>query len=698
MAVINKLRNSKWVMVVVLVSLLLFVLTDFISGKSTFTSSSSAVGEIDGNEIKITDFDNKYRELLAQLESNGQPGSAEEKKEQASTFAWNSFIQTLLVDKEFEKIGLDVSTEEAGKLLYSDDAHPTIKQYFSQDGVFSPSNVINFKNQVAKKDPKMMEQFEMIIQQIVSEVKGKKYNSMVSKSLYATKLDATDDFFASSNQAIGKSLTINFSSIEDKTIEVTDKDMIAYLKAHKNDFKQKESRDLEYVMLSLTPSSADTLAVKKDVAELTTDFKTTQNDSFFVNSKSDEPYDMYFQSRGHYNPAVEDAIFAAPKDSVIGPLYYDGGYSLFKITDRKLDSVYYYNVLRVDIPVQGTTSTDTAMAIEKAKKMASENKDPKGAFGFFQDKYFQGQLGSVNDMKWSRQNTQPLEIEAAVKTMNYGESRVVKSAYGLNLIVLVSPKSNQLVKVSEVRRKIEAKSETTDKFYQQLSDFRQALANSKATFEEEAKKFKLNKAVANNIKPEDKLMTQIPGTEEVVTWVYNEKREKEDVSEVIVSDAYYIVAKVSKIKEEGTADFEDVKDQLKVLVMNEKKAEQIKTKITDAMKTAKNIDEIAKKLNTNAMPFNNLMFSSPSVEFTGNDVALVGYAFGLKPKTLSNPIVSKIGVHLLIVDEIKKQEVPTSLKSRQDIIYMSKKQQISYQIFEILKKAAKVKDSRYKFY
>ncbi len=697
MAVINKLRNSKWVLIVILVSLLIFVLTDFFSGNNNISTSPDNVGEIDGTGITVQEFETKYREILAQFEANGQAIN-DESKDQASMYAWNQFIQANIVEKEYNKLGLDVTLEESSILLYSDNAHPTIKQYFSQDGVFSPSNVINFRNQVAAKDPKSMEQFEMIVKQIVLETKSRKYTSLISKSMYATSLDAEDDFFASSSEANGKSITLNFGNLDDKDFKVTDNELKSYLKKHASDFKQKESRDLEYVMVSVLPTLQDTLAIKQEVEALIPTFRTTDNDSLFVSMNSSEPFDPNFQSRGSYDKSIESRLFSAPKDSIIGPLYANGVYSLVKVLDTKLDSVFYMSAFRAEIYVKGTTKQDTLDAIAKAKKLAAESKSSANPMAFLQEKNFSGELGTVTDMGWFREGTQPVEFNKAFKTLAYGDATVVQAPYGLFLVKLNQPKSNQLIKIAQLKRKIEPMSSTQDSLYQVVSDLRNELVGKDGEFDVITKKFKLNKGVANNVKATDKAMTGIPGTSEVVRWSYNDKRENGDYSDVIVTDNFYIVARLAKIKEEGTADFEEVKEKLTRLVIDEKKADKLKSQMNDAIKSSKTVDEIAGKLNTIAHPIKYLYFNASAVEFTGNDMALVGYVFGLNPKTISKPIVSKNGVHLFFVDEIKKPELPTSLKSRQDILYMQKKQQAYSLSYEALKKAGNVVDERYKYY
>jgi peptidyl-prolyl cis-trans isomerase D len=697
MAVINKLRNSKWVLVVILVSLLIFVLTDFLTGDKSLATSTDSVGEIDGTSIKLPEFDAKYRELLQQFENNGQ-FATEEVKQQASTYAWNQFIQTLVIDKEYEKLGIDITPEESSKLLYSDDAHPTIKQYFSQDGVFSPSNVVNFRNQVAKKDPKMMEQFELIVKQIALDVKSRKYNSLITKSIYATSLDAEDDYIANTAEAIGKSITISFNSIDNKEIEVTDAELKAYLKKNKDKFQQKASRDIEYVMINITATKADTLEAKYELESMISSFKTTDNDSVFVSLNSSNPFDVNYQSRGSYNKLIEPTLFNSPVDSVFGPIFFDGGYSLFKVLDKKKDSVMYYNAIRFEIPVVGGTKKDTLEAAAKARKITAESKNAKNAMEFLQNKFNNQEIGAVYDMGWFREGTQPDEINKALKKMSGLDYTTVNSYFGFNMISLNELPSNQLIKLAQVRKNVEPMSSTLDSLYNRISDFRNQLQGKDGEFEAAIKKYGFTKGIANNIKEDDNLMTGIPGTGDVVKWCYNDKTKKGEYSDVLVSDNFLIVAKMSKIKEEGTSDLEDVKDKVKEFVINEKKADKIKAKIEVALKGSKNIDEVASKLNIVAYPINQLNFVSNSIAYTGNDFSLVGYAFGLKLKTLSRPIVGQNGVHLLYIEDIKKPQMPENLKSRQETLYSSKKQQAVSQSFEALKKAANVQDNRRKYY
>jgi peptidyl-prolyl cis-trans isomerase D len=699
MAVLNKLRNSKWVLVVVLLSLGLFVANDYFSSRNSGVSGSSMIGEINGTEISVAEFDNRYKELLSQLSANGSEEN-QNSRDQASTYAWNQFIQTLVIDKEYAKLGIDISPDEAGKLLYSNDAHATIKQYFTRDGQFSPSDVLNFKNQMAKKDPKMMAQFELILKQVFMEVQSRKYNSLIDKSLYGTTIDAEDDYFATATRINGQSISLNFAGIDDKTIKVEDSELKEYIKTHKEDFKQKASRDIEYVLFNITASKKDTISIREEVEGDKINFKNSENDSIFLALNSVADFSNEFQPHGSINQQFETELFNLSKDSVFGPVYYDGGYSIFKMSDRKIDSVYYFHAIKAELPIKGATKKDTLDAIAEGNRLIKEAAaSNETALDFFNIKVNDGELTYAQDLGWLREETQTDEVNKAVNTLSNGQAKVVKSVYGLSIVKLIAPKSSDVLKIAELRKSIEPLAETQNEAFQKASNFRSELSgDNKDEFETQIKKSNLNKSLAKGIKEGDKIISNIPGTTEVARWVNDEGREVGDYSDVIAAEDILIVAHLVTIKKEGTADLEDVRDEVTRLVKNEKKGVILKKQMEDAMKGSNSMEDIAIKLKTIVQPFADVNMNINNVQFTGNDPQMVGYVCGIDAGKMSKPIVSNEGIHLLFVQNIDKPELPSDLSMRKNILYDQMKQQIYNSVFESLKKAANVIDERNKYY
>jgi len=99
-----------------------------------------------------------------------------------------------------------------------------------------------------------------------------------------------------------------------------------------------------------------------------------------------------------------------------------------------------------------------------------------------------------------------------------------------------------------------------------------------------------------------------------------------------------------------------------------------------------------------AQPIDAITFGASSVPFAGSDPKLVGYLFGCKLNTISKPFVSREGVHVLFVESIVKQQLPTTLSTRKGTLYSETKGRIYENILNSLKKSEDVKDFRFKFY
>lgn len=697
MAIISKLRRSGWVLGIILVSLVLFVISDFITNFNKYTSGGGRgeVGTIAGNKIKIEDFDLKYKETLAQYEASGQPLD-DNSRQQINTMVWNQLIQELIIEKEYDKLGLTVPQDEASILLYSNDAHQLIKQNFSQDNNFDPTLVKKIIDQ-NKKNPEAMYQIERIVKQVILETRTRKYSSLIKKSMYATSIDVEDDYFNNSTSVKGKIVTLNYISIPDKDVKVTDAEMEEYINKHKEDFKQTDLRDIDYAVWYIVPSKDDTLAAKEELAKDIQRFATTDNDSLFA-VMNNTPYDNSFKNPGAFPKEVVNDVLKAPKDSVIGPLYYAGGYSLFKVKQVKEDSLNYVHLVKCEIPVKGMTKQDTVNAMAEANRIAAEARSSSNVLAMLNSKITSGEVQNPYDMGWFQEGNQSTDINNAVKSMGDGDVKVVKSMLGISVIKMVDPKSRKLIQCAEVRKNIEALKETEEQSFTKALNFRNSVPNENVDFEKLATKAGIAKSVAKDIKESDRMISGIPEATEIVRWLYNEDRKEGDFSDVFSGSTYHAVVRVGKIKKEGTKTLDDARSEVEVLVRNEKKAVLLKEKFDKVLPGAKTIEDVAIGVKSIAQPIEGLNFVSHTVPFAGNDPKIVGFIMGGKVNKLSKTMVSKDGVHVVFLESITRQPLPTSLEARKGNIYGPMKDRVYELVLASLTKSEDVKDLRYKFY
>lgn len=697
MAIISKLRRSGWVLGLVLVSLLLFVISDFLTNYNKYTSGGDRgeVGEIAGKKIKLDEFDAQLKDMTRRYEENGQ-AIDENAKTQLNTMVWNQMLQDLVINKEIDKAGIAISTDEATQLLYSNDAHEMIKRYFSTETGFDPNNVIRFREQ-AKKNPTLMAQFEAIIEQIFLETKTKKYNSLVSKSLYATSLDAEDDYANTTTQAKGKIVTLNYLSIPDKDIKVTDSDLQDYINKHKEDFKQEESRDIEFAVWSVIPTSEDSATTREELVKSISDFQKAENDSLYVELNNGK-FDPTFKPQGGFDNAISNAIVNAPKDTVLGPVYYAGGYSLLKVINTKEDSISYVHAVKCEVPVGGITKEDTLKAMANAKALLAEIRSSNDAYALMNAKANEGLVKQPVDMGWFQEGTQPREINNAIKGLGNGDATFVRSIFGLSIVKLVAPKSKKMYQLAEVRADIRPSQQTRDAVYSKAVNFRNSITDEKVDFEKLTSKAGIAKSIAKDVKESDRMISGVPEAGEIVRWLFSEDRSEGESSDVFSMNDRDVVVRIAKIKHEGTKSVDDAREEVERIVRNEKKAEKLKADFEKALKNAKTAEDVAMGVKSVAQPIDGLTFNSSNVPFAGGDAKIVGYIFGSKPGQLSKPFASRDGVHVVFIESFTKAELPTTLNSRKTVLYMEKKSRIYELIFNALKKAADVKDFRFRYY
>ena len=96
---------------------------------------------------------------------------------------------------------------------------------------------------------------------------------------------------------------------------------------------------------------------------------------------------------------------------------------------------------------------------------------------------------------------------------------------------------------------------------------------------------KLDKKVAEALKPMTNTITGLESPREIIRWVFDENTKKGDVSKVFDLQKSYVVAYLKEIREKGIPTLDQIKKQIEPLAKREKKADMIIKKI-NAMKTA----------------------------------------------------------------------------------------------------------------
>ena len=235
MAVLEKLRVRAGLLLAVVIglSLLAFVLSDFLdSGGSLFTRSKYEIAEVSGKSVPYTDYEAKVGELEnIQKIQTGQSGLDEETMDQIRSATWENMIQDMIMEKQYDKLGVSVSDEELKELIAGDNPHPAIAQLFTdpQTGIFNRPAFSAFMQRIQNETEDTPEKtyYLFLENEIFRQRKYTKYLNLVRKGLYGTSLEASRQQLETSRSEDVDYVVQNFSSISDSAVQVADADLKA---------------------------------------------------------------------------------------------------------------------------------------------------------------------------------------------------------------------------------------------------------------------------------------------------------------------------------------------------------------------------------------------------------------------------------------------------------------------------------------
>jgi len=701
MSVIQKIRDrGAWIMFgLIALALIAFILQDRAlgGGRGSFFSNSTTIGKVNGETIDRTEFEAKID--LAQKMYGQQAGS----REQLISGVWSQEVDRIIMEAEYEKLGLVVTGKELSDLLFDPATSPLKREFTDQQtGEFKVNDAKQAFAQLKKS--KNQDQLQMVqeayLNPTIQQALHNKYSSLLQQAIYVPKWLVEKQQADNNAVASVSYVTVPYASINDTT-KVTDDEIMAYAKKHSKEFEREdETRTISYVPFDATASAADTAAVLNQLQVLKSDFiNATDAKAFIGKTGSEIPFSDSYFSKTRMQQQQKDSLTKLGIGQTYGP-YLDGSsYVIAKMVGIKQwpDSVKVRHILvATNDPRSGQVIKEDSvgkklidsieLAIKKGANFDSMvvkysddpgSKTKGGVYDFFP----QGQMvPSFNDFVFDK----PV-----------GTKGVVKTDYGYHYIEILGQKNVQpAYKIAYLAKPIVASNETISTASTTAAQFA-ATSKDKKQFDENA--LKLNKVPLNSgeVKANDFNVTGIGQNRQIVKWMYDHSAG--DISEPFEAGDRYIVAILTSVVKPGLppAQVLRAQPQLEGLVRNEKKAKQI----IDGKFKGATLDAIAASTGTSVVKADSLLFMNPFIPGVGNEIKVVGAAFN---KALigkvSEPIAGMTGVFALQVNNIgaspNGNSTPESIKQN----LMRGQQMALYRLGDALRKAATIKDYRSKFY
>ncbi|MBE8719902.1 peptidylprolyl isomerase [Sphingobacterium pedocola] len=701
MGLMGNLRNRAGLVIFVIgLAIVAFLLGDIIqSGMPFWMNKQNQVGSVNGEVIDYQLFNAQVDQTSAMYQQ--QMGGAE--TPQIRNFAvqqvWNQFISKELLNSEIEKIGLTIGKKEFNDLVTGPNPSSQITQTFMnpQTGQFDRNYLNQVINESKNGNSEVSAQWEMLLDNIRTQRLNEKYANLLNNVVYVTALEAQDEYTAKNKLANFRYVLLDYSSVNETDIKLTDADYQAYYDKHKNSFKNpEESRSLDYVLFDARPTANDSATTLTTIQSLKSDLIASTNDSLFATQHSDTKYPVTYIRKGQVSPALDSVLFNVNIGTTVGPYLSNGAYEIAKVIDAKFspDSVQASHIL-LNPTAEG--GVDKALAKADSIKGLISKGDSFSALAveFSQDQGSKINGGSLGTFPRGQMVQQ---FEEAAFGGKAGDVVIVNSQFGVHIIKIEKQIGNsKIVKAAIVDKVITAGKETTDAVYAKANEFFTS-ADGK-NFNELAQKQGLKVEKSSRTQAMDNTLNGSEVPRELSRWAF-EAKEGEVSDKIFETDSHFIVAKVNHINAKGIQPLSAIKADIELGVKNFVKARMLKEKMDNALSGASSIDQVAQKLGKAAISVENIVLANPVIPGVALENAVVGTVFGLQPNKPSKTIEGSQGVYVVQVNSFvnPKEMVDTEKKEQQKQLLSNRQQRAWGSIFKALQDNADIDDNRIRFY
>ncbi|MBP9187505.1 MAG: SurA N-terminal domain-containing protein [Bacteroidia bacterium] len=702
MSILEKIRNRSGLAIVVIGgALVIFVVSDALNSNSRLFGESqpTSVGIVDGKEIGVKAFENKVAENTELTRQQMGPEATMDQNaiDMVREQTWSQLVMEGIMEGEYENLGIKITNEELTDMFIGDNVHPQVVQSFTnpQTGQFDKSMVISNLKQINEKGDadakKRLHDFESYLLQ---DALNKKYYALIRKGVYATSLEAKSVYTNRSKTIDVDAVALNYFSVPDSSITATDDDLKSYMNKNSKKYAEKEnSRKLEFVVFDAVANASDSSDAEKWVTDQLTQFATATNDTLYVDANSDVKFDPTAKPRSAYPDDVVNRLFRDSVGSIVGPVFSDGKYNIYKVIGTKQDTIYQ---MRASHILFKTENGDTAATIKKANEVMAEIKG--GAdFGAMAAQYgTDGTAQRSGDLGWFSEGQMVKEFNDAVLAGNKGDMRVLKTQFGVHILKITEDKTKKLVCAGVLSRSIQPSEATTSTAYNAASQFAASVTDAES-FNKVAAEQHLGTRTAEFVRETDKQVGGIMEAREVVRWTFN--AQKGNVSDVFSVNDKFIVAVLTTLREKGKPDFETSKPRVDADYRKEKKAEQLLEKVNTALAGTTTAADLAAKLQLSVTPIVAQSFDNNNIAYIGPDNVMVGTMFGTKTiGKLTGPIKGDNAIYVFAVNKINEAPATTDYSIYKGEAQAQLSQRIEYATFETLKELKNVKDNRFRFY
>ena len=654
MAVLETIRVKFGILISVLIAVaLLSFIVDFGTIQSlSSTSSKYDVGEIDGKSISYTDFQAEIEKITAISEMNGNPVQGDEALAMVRQQAWQQFINDYLFIPSAKAAGFNVGEEEMYQLLSGEMLSGFLMQMFQ--GQLNKELLVEIEAQVEADETGRMRLFwDNLLETLYTDQFYTKYQSLFAKSSFNNALAVAEQVKDNNTTFDVEFVVVPFGFTQDSTIVVSDKEIKDYYTAHKDDFKQIASRDIEYIVIDIVPSADDITAANNAIAAVYDEFVAAENMKTFLLSKSERQLENRWYKAGELNTLSSEveAFVNSAKVGDVSPIFQNGN-SFYAV--KVMESAQVPEQVQVKYTQAGVEGAAEALAAAEPQWIS--------------------QMDGFEDLM----------------TTAVGQQITINGML-FEVVATKDPVAKKRVAILE--KTAQPSDATRSACYAKANSVASKAGGKYEGFKKAVEEDGLYAHPYNRMPESASRLGSVEHTKEVTRWAFEAKVGQ--VSGIIsIDNKYYVVAALKGIHKEGYTPVEEVAARIKPVLYQEKAAAKKAAEVAEKINGLTDLAAVAEALGTTVSTKEDVTFAS----FTsaGLDNKFIGAASVAEVGVLNGPLQGNTGVYVYVVTDRSEGAFFTEDDAA------LREQQMSYSALQMLLPVmmdqAEVKDNTARFY
>ena len=710
MAALGTIRKRGVTLIVIIgLGLFAFIAEEaFRSCEATSNEQRQQVGKVLGEKISVQDFQtlvDEYQEVIKMTQ--GRDNLSEEELNQVKDQVWNSYVNSIIMKKEAEKLGLTVTDAELQNILKEGTSPILMQTPFvnQQTGRFDASQLTKFiadYKQAQKSNPQMAEQYKriydywMFIEKTLrQQTLAQKYQNLLSHCLISNPVSAKMAFNDQSEESEVQLATIAYSTINDSKVTISEADIKAKYEEQKEMYRQYiETRDIKYVDFQVTASPADRKAL---VASMNEAQKSLQEGADPAQTVRKAQSQVTFTGVPVSSKVMPRDIAAKIDSMAVGQTTapfetaYDNTLNVVKlISSAQLPDSVEYRLIQVG----GETVDQARQRADSIYNALNGGAD----FEAIAKKYGQeGKAQWFTSAMYESAPTIDADTKKYIEALTQSEGlKNVEVTQG-NIILKVTARKAFTTKyvAAIVKHTIDFSKATYSAAYNKFSQFVSESQTADALVNN-AKKYGFKVSERADVANSEHNVAGVRSTRETMKWIFDAKAGEVSPLYECGDNDHLLVVALSGIHKEGYRDIASVKDMIKSEVIRDKKYEQIAAKLKGV-----NSVDAAKAKGAQVTTVSQVTFAAPAfIQATGaSEPALSGAIAATKAGQFCPRVIKGNGGAYMfkVVKKAQRGGAKFDAKATEAQLRQQALQAASRFMNELYLKA-EVKDNRYLFF